>query len=155
MQKEAPSLVSLSTVAICKILIQSRIHSFCDSHSMDSNMSLYQALKRAVTEEDVKDAYIRAIGLKQYSKSLIDIRTAEVWFEAKEKRVPPADMFAQLLDYVRQARKKGEPIPPFLSVINREEAAIMPTEKALPLIADKSIKWPKSASKVTKELIKK
>lgn len=116
-------------------------------------MSLYDALKRAKTEEDVKDAYINSIGLKQYSKNMVDIRTEEIWFEAKEKRIPPADMFAQLFDYVRQARKKGERIPPFLAVINREEAAIMPTEKGISLLADKSIKWPKSASKVTKELI--
>ena len=116
-------------------------------------MSLYDALKRAKTEEDVKDAYVRFIGLKQYTKDMVDIRTKEVWFEAKEKRVPPSDMFAQLFDYVRQARRKGEPIPPFLAVINREEAAIMPTKKGLALLSDKSIKWPKSASKVTKELI--
>ena len=27
-----------------------------------------------MTEEDVKDAYVRALGLKQYSKNLVDIR---------------------------------------------------------------------------------
>jgi len=45
-------------------------------------MSLYQNLKTIKTEEDVKDVYIKALGLKNYSKNLIDIQTAEIWFEA-------------------------------------------------------------------------
>jgi hypothetical protein len=59
-------------------------------------------------------------------------------------------MFAQLLCYVRDARKKGEHLPPFLAVIDREKAALMETAKALPILADKSIKWPKSGSAVDK-----
>ncbi len=55
-------------------------------------------------------------------------------------------MFAQLLCYVRDARKKGEHIPPFLAVIDREKAALMETAKALPILTDKSITWPKSGS---------
>ena len=43
-------------------------------------------------------------------------------------------MFAQLLVYVRAARNRGEPIPGFLAVIDRDKAAIMATEKALPLL---------------------
>lgn len=113
-------------------------------------MSLISALERAKTEEDVKDAYIAALGLKKVSKGLIDIRTEEIWFEAKESATPPVLMFAQLLFYVRDAQKKGEHIPPFLVVIDREKAAIMETAKALPIMADKSIKWPKSASEVNK-----
>ena len=46
-------------------------------------MSLREALERARTEEDVKDAYIKALGLKSYFKGLVDIQTEEVWFEAK------------------------------------------------------------------------
>lgn len=46
-------------------------------------MSLINALGLAKTEEDVKDAYIKALGLKKYNKGLIDIRTDEIWFEAK------------------------------------------------------------------------
>ena len=46
-------------------------------------MSLYTQLQTAKTEEDVKDAYIKALGLKGYTKGLIDIQTREVWFEAK------------------------------------------------------------------------
>jgi hypothetical protein len=46
-------------------------------------MSLYKTLLQARTEEDVKDAYIKALGLKGYSKNLIDIQTKEIWFEAK------------------------------------------------------------------------
>ena len=118
-------------------------------------MRLYEALKRATTEEDVKDVYIKALGLKAYKKGLVDIQTEEIWFEAKERSVQPADMFAQLLDYVRVARKAGEPIPPFLAVINKDVAAILPTERSFPLFENKDILWPKSASKVSKETIRK
>lgn len=44
-------------------------------------MSLYQKLQSARSEEDVKDIYIKALGLKGYSKNLIDIQTKEIWFE--------------------------------------------------------------------------
>lgn len=111
-------------------------------------MSLIQELNVARTEEDVKDAYIKALGLKKYSKGLVDIQAEEIWFEAKEAATSPVLMFAQLLFYVRDARKQGEHIPPFLAVIDREKAAIMETAKALPILADKAIKWPKSASAV-------
>lgn len=102
-------------------------------------MTLFAALARAKTEEDVKDAYIKALGLKAYSKNLVDIQTQEVWFEAKAVSTPPIVMFAQLLFYIRAAKKRGEAIPAFLAVIDREKAAIMPTEKALPLLDDKGI----------------
>jgi hypothetical protein len=36
-------------------------------------MSLYLKLQQAKSEEDVKDAYIKALGLKNYQKNLIDI----------------------------------------------------------------------------------
>ncbi len=110
-------------------------------------MSLIAELARAKSEEDVKDAYIKALGLKRYTKGLIDIQTEELWFESKSAPTPPVLMFAQLLFYVRDARKKGEPIPPFLAVIDREKAAIMETAKALPILDDRSIQWPKSGSK--------
>lgn len=76
-------------------------------------MSLHAALTRVRTEEDVKDAYIEALGLKGVNKGLIDIQTPEIWFEAKEAPTPPLLMFAQLLVYVRAARKRGEAIPGF------------------------------------------
>jgi hypothetical protein len=95
-------------------------------------LSLIEGLHRARTEEDVKDAYIKALGLKTVFKGLVDIQTPEIWFEAKETPTPPLLMFAQLLTYVRAARKRGEPIPGFLCVIDREKAALMPTEHALP-----------------------
>jgi hypothetical protein len=82
----------------------------------------------------------------------VDIQTEEVWFEAKAGSTPPIVMFAQLFFYVRAAHKRGEPIPAFLAVIDREKAAIMPTEKALALLDDKSIVWPKSGSGAGKEL---
>lgn len=113
-------------------------------------MSLFETLSRARTEEDVKDAYIAALGLKGVSKGLVDIQTEEVWFEAKDNPTPPIIMFGQLLVYVRAAKKRGEAIPGFLAVIDREKAAIMPTELALPLLDDKSIVWPKSGSAADK-----
>ena len=71
-------------------------------------MSLHAALTRVKTEEDVKDAYIEALGLKGVNKGLVDIQTPEIWFEAKEAPTPPLLMFAQLLVYVRAARKRGD-----------------------------------------------
>jgi hypothetical protein len=115
-------------------------------------VSLLTALSRAKTEEDVKDAYIKALDLKSYFKGLVDIQTEQVWFEAKETPTPPVVMFGQLLVYVRAARKRGEPIPGFLAVMDRNKAAIMPTEKALPIFDDAAIDWPKSGSKAGKEL---
>jgi hypothetical protein len=115
-------------------------------------MSLKQALARVKTEEDVKDAYIKALGLKGVFKGLVDIQTDEVWFEAKEASTPPLIMFAQLLVYVRAAQKRGEPVPGFLAVIDRTKAAIMPTEHALPIFENKAIEWPKSGSAAGKEL---
>jgi hypothetical protein len=115
-------------------------------------MSLANALARTRTEEDVKDAYIKALGLKSYSKGLVDIQTEEVWFEAKDAPTPPIVMFGQLLVYVRAAKKRGEAIPAFLAVIDREKAAIMPTERALPLLEDKTIVWPKSGSAAGRQL---
>lgn len=109
-------------------------------------MSLTTALARAKTEEDVKDAYIEALGLKKVHKGLVDIQTPEIWFEAKESPKPPLLMFAQLLVYVRAAYKRGEAIPGFLCVMDREKAALMATEHALPLLKDKKIIWPKAAS---------
>ncbi|MEQ1539938.1 MAG: hypothetical protein ABL928_13510 [Sphingorhabdus sp.] len=115
-------------------------------------MSLRDALVRAKTEEDVKDAYIKALNLKGVFKGLVDIQTEEVWFEAKEAATPPILMFAQLLVYVRAARKRGEAVPGFLAVIDREKAAIMPTDKALPILEDTSIVWPRSGSAADKVL---
>ncbi len=38
-------------------------------------MTLLETLSRAKTEEDVKDAYIAALGLKGVFKGLVDIQT--------------------------------------------------------------------------------
>ena len=94
-------------------------------------MSLLVDLKVSKTEEDVKDAYVRAIGLKKYSKNLVDIQTKEIWFEAKEAGTSTVAMFAQLLVYIKIAHDKGEHLPPFLAVIDREKAALMETTNAL------------------------
>jgi len=41
-------------------------------------MTLYKDLQLARSEEDVKDAYIKALGLKGFTKGLIDIQSSEV-----------------------------------------------------------------------------
>jgi hypothetical protein len=115
-------------------------------------LSLFDDLALARSEEDVKDAYIKALSLKSYYKGLVDIKTDQIWFEAKDTPIPPVIMFGQLLTYVRAAQRRGEPIPGFLAVIDRDKAAIMPTEHALPIFDDKSIIWPKSGSAAGREL---
>ncbi|WP_287045995.1 hypothetical protein [Treponema sp.] len=119
-------------------------------------MSLFSELQMASSEEDVKDAYIKALRLKSYQKNLIDIQTKEVWFEAKVGcKVSTYAMFTQLCFYVAQALKEGEEIPPFLCVIDSVKAAIMETQTVYSLLNDKSvkIKWGKSASDVTQEAL--
>lgn len=115
--------------------------------------SLYTKLKTAKTEEDVKDIYIKALGLKNYSKNIIDIQTKEIWFEAKDKPTSSYAMFTQLLHYVQVDLNKGQPIPPFLAVIDTEKAAIMKTADVLPFLKKKTISWGKSASQFTKEAL--
>lgn len=117
-------------------------------------MSLYSQLQNAKSEEDVKDAYIKALGLKGYTKGLIDIQTSEIWFEAKDTgRNSSYAMFTQLLHYVQVALNKGEHIPPLLAVIDTEKAAIMKSVDVLPFLAKKTIKWGKSASQYTQEAL--
>ncbi len=117
-------------------------------------MSLYEQLQKATSEEDVKDAYIKVLGLKGVRKNLIDIQTDEVWFEAKSGfKVSSYEMFTQLLHYVKNALDRGEQIPPFLAAIDAEKAAIMRTEDALPLLKEKGINWGKSASGYTPEAV--
>jgi predicted RNA methylase len=117
-------------------------------------MTLYQKLQKATSEEDVKDAYIKALGLKSYSKNLIDIQTDEIWFEAKDTgKHSTYAMFTQLMHYVQDALNKGLPVPPFLCVIDTQKAAIMKSEDVLPFLEKKTIKWGKSASKYTTEAL--
>lgn len=117
-------------------------------------LSLYQQLQEARSEEDVKDAYIRALGLKGVSRNLIDIQTKEIWFEAKlGGRQSIYAMFTQLLHYVWQAIINSEEIPPFLCVIDSVKAAIMRTEDVMPFLQLKTIKWGKSASNYTQEAL--
>lgn len=118
-------------------------------------MSLYGDLQKARTEEDVKDAYVKALGLKSYSKNLIDIQTEEIWFEAKDTPHSPYAMFTQLLHYVYFAFNKGEHIPPILAVIDNEKAALMRTEDVMDLFKDKDIKWGKSASQFGKDTLER
>jgi hypothetical protein len=117
-------------------------------------MSLYTQLQQARSEEDVKDAYIKALGLKGFTKGLIDIRTKEIWFEAKDTgKHSSYAMFTQLLHYVQDALNKGEQIPPFLAVIDTEKAALMKSADVLPFLKKKTVKWGKSASQYTQEAL--
>ena len=117
-------------------------------------MSLYEKLQKASSEEDVKDAYIKALGLKEYQKNLIDIQTKEIWFEAKDSgKHSTYAMFTQLMHYVQDALNKGEYIPPFLCVIDTQKAAIMKSADVLPFLEKKTIKWGKSASSYTQEAL--
>lgn len=116
-------------------------------------MKLAAALARTKTEEDVKDAYVKALGLKNVLKGQVDIQTDSIWFEAKYVPKPAAAMFAQLLFYVRQAHSVGQPIPAFLAVVDREKAAILETELARPVLNDTAIMWPTSASAVGRACI--
>lgn len=115
---------------------------------------LYEQLKKAKSEEDVKDAYIKALGLKGFTKGLIDIQTNEIWFEAKDTgKHSSYAMYTQLLHYVQVALNAGEAVPPFLAVIDTEKAAIMKTADVLPFLENKTIKWGKSASQYTQEAL--
>jgi len=117
-------------------------------------MSLYERLQQARSEEDVKDAYIKALGLKTFSKGLIDIQAKEIWFEAKDRsNTTTYKMLTQLLHYVKQWLEHGEDIPPFLCAIDTEKAALMKTTDALPLFERKDIKWGRSASDITPEAL--
>ena len=117
-------------------------------------MTLYEKLKTCRSEEDVKDAYIKALGLKGFTKGLIDIQTNEIWFEAKDTgKHSSYAMFTQLLHYVQDALNKGDRVPPLLAVIDTEKAAIMKTADVVPFLEKKSIKWGKSASQYTPEAL--
>jgi hypothetical protein len=116
--------------------------------------SLYETLSKVKSEEDVKDAYIKALGLKAYTKGLIDIQTDEIWFEAKDSgKNSSYAMFTQLLHYVQVALNKGEKVPPLLAVIDTKKAALMKSADVLPFLAKKTVKWGKSASQYTQEAL--
>lgn len=117
-------------------------------------MTLYAELQTAKSEEDVKDAYIKALGLKSYTKGLIDIQTKEIWFEAKDTgKHSSYAMFTQLLHYVQVALDKGEAVPPLLAVIDTQKAALMKSADVIPFLSKKTIKWGKSASQFTQEAL--
>lgn len=117
-------------------------------------MRLFEKLQLASSEEDVKDIYIKALGLKQYQKNLIDIQTKEIWFEAKQNsKLSSYEMFTQLMHYVQDALNKGHYIPPFLVVMDTKKAAIMKSADVLPFLSKKTIKWGKSASGYTQEAL--
>jgi hypothetical protein len=121
---------------------------------MTPSTPLYTALQKAKSEEDVKDAYIKALGLKGHTKGLIDIQSKEIWFEAKDTgKHSSYAMFTQLLHYVDVALKKGEHLPPFLAVIDTEKAAIMRSSDVIPFLQKTKVKWGKSASQYTSEAL--
>lgn len=142
------------------LLLPNRLNSIPTAEQLSEHqnqidcMNLYQRLQEARSEEDVKDAYIKALGLKSYSKNLIDIQTKEIWFEAKDSaKHTTYQMFTQLMHYVQQALNKGEYVPPFLCVIDTQKAAIMKSSNVIPFLEKKTIKWGKSASVYTPEAL--
>ena len=105
-------------------------------------MTLYNKLKTASSEEDVKDIYVKFLGLKKYQKNVIDIQTQEIWFEAKiGGKTSCYEMFTQLCRYVQSGLDKGEKIPPFLAVIDCEKAALMKSEDVTDFLQKEKIKW--------------
>ena len=91
--------------------------------------------------------------MKGYHKTIVDIQTKEIWFEAKLSGWTFYQMFTQLLHYVYVAHSKGEHIPPFLVVMDTQKAAIMKSEVVIPLFAEKTIKWGTAASHFTKDTL--
>ena len=62
--------------------------------------------KLTAVQEDVKDIYIKALGLKGYTKGLSDIQSKEIWFEAKDTgKTSSYAMFTQLSTRVRLSRQ--------------------------------------------------
>lgn len=117
-------------------------------------MKFYEKLQKASSEEDVKDYYIKFLGLKEYKKNLIDIQTKEIWFEAKlGNKYSCYQMFTQMCHYVQVALNNDDYIPPFLAVIDSEKAALMKSSDVIPFLKKKTIKWGKSASNVTQEAL--
>ena len=116
---------------------------------------LSEMLKNAKTEEDVKDAYIRALGLKagSYSKNQVDIKTDEIWFEAKATDTWTPEIFAQLLWYVHNAVIQGQNLPSFLSTINRSIASLGRTKDFQSIYLDNSIDWGKNATSFSKNKV--
>jgi hypothetical protein len=117
-------------------------------------MKLFEKLQLATSEEDVKDIYIKALGLKEYQKNLIDIQTKEIWFEAKQNsKLTSYEMFTQLMHYVQDALNKGHYIPPFLVVMDTKKAAIMKSADVVPFLSKRTIKWGRSASGYTQDAL--
>jgi hypothetical protein len=134
--------------------LQRSLHLDRSIHRGILTVSLYTQLQAVRSEEDVKDAYIKALGLRGYTKGLIDIQTNEIWFEAKDTgRTSTYAMFTQLLHYVQVALNTGETVPPFLAVIDTEKAALMKSVDVLPFLAKKTIRWGKSASEYTQDAL--
>ena len=118
-------------------------------------MILYEELQKATSEEDIKDTYIKFLGLKEYSKNLIDIQTKEIWFEAKQGSSNSYyKMFTQLFYYIKEALKTGETLPQFLCVIDASKAAIMSVNVAKDFIENnKKLNWGTNASQASFEAI--
>jgi len=141
----------LPSIEIYLILV---FHANENTSEINNKHEPLRKITTARTEEDVKDAYIKALGLKGYSKNLIDIQTKEIWFEAKDTgKNSTYQMFTQLMHYVQQALNKGEYVPPFLCVIDTKKAALMKSSDVLPFLEKKTIHWAKNASSYTQEAL--
>lgn len=65
-------------------------------------MSLTKALGLAKTEEDVKDAYIKALGLQKYNKSL-QAQPPAGWYQVRRALEANADSEAVDFDAFKEA----------------------------------------------------
>jgi hypothetical protein len=80
-------------------------------------VSLYTQLQAAKSEDNVKDAYIKAQGLKGYTKGLIDIQSREIWFEAKDTdrhssyANRPDEGWYQIRNALAERNKSGDTAP--------------------------------------------
>ena len=68
-------------------------------------MRLYAELQKAKSEEDVKDAYIKALGLKSFTKGLIEIqKKAKNIYELKVRIKPQTkNDVEEILKYENQS----------------------------------------------------
>ncbi len=86
---------------------------------------------KAKTEEDVKSAWARALGLDYDTSEDIDLYTPQVLFEFKlsaqlSQAVRRAQALAQAMYYLRRMRfgQDRRAVPPFLALIDRDTAVL-------------------------------
>ncbi|MBR1579855.1 MAG: hypothetical protein IJ668_05085 [Selenomonadaceae bacterium] len=97
--------------------------------------TLYQALSKCNTEEEVKFSFLKFFGLKLDSRKNIDFYTPQILFEFKFDGELPnvkrrARAFAQSLYYIRRLKYGDDMRVPsrFIAVVDKQSAAIIKSE---------------------------